>query len=53
MRPGKLCMAILLALMAPGAVKSGTGSGAVSGKVTYVGTPAKAEPVDMSRIQRA
>ena len=49
MRPGKLCMAILLALMAPGAVKSGTGSGAVSGKVTYVGTPAKAEPVDMSK----
>jgi plastocyanin len=42
-------MAILLALMAPWAVKSSTGSGAVTGKVTYVSTPAKAEPMDMSK----
>jgi len=49
MRLAKLCMVILLALMAPRAVKSGTGSGAVTGKVTYVGTPVKAEPIDMSK----
>ena len=49
MRPGKLCMALLLVLLAPWAVKSGTGGGAVTGKVTYVGTPAKAEPIDMSK----
>jgi len=47
MRPGKLCMAVLLASMVPWAVKSG--SGAVTGKVTFVGTPAKAEPIDMSK----
>ncbi len=49
MQFGKLCLAISLALLAPWAVKSGPGNGAVSGKVTYVGTPAKAEPIDMSK----
>jgi len=49
MQFAKLCMAILLALMAPRAVKSGTDNGAVTGKVTYVGTPAKAETTDMSK----
>jgi plastocyanin len=49
MRLGKLCMAILLVLSVPCAVKSSTGSGAVTGKVSYVGTPAKAEPIDMSK----
>jgi len=49
MRRGKLCMAILLALLAPLAVRSGPGSGAVTGKVTYVGTPGKTEPIDMSK----
>jgi len=49
MRLGKLCVAILLVLMAPWPVKSTTGSGAVTGKVTYTGTAAKAEPIDMSK----
>ena len=49
MQSGKLCVAILLALMAPRAVKSGTDNGTVTGKVTYVGTPAKAETIDMSK----
>ncbi|MGB8495880.1 MAG: carboxypeptidase regulatory-like domain-containing protein [Candidatus Acidiferrum sp.] len=49
MRLGKLWMTFLLVLMAPWAVKSSTGSGTVTGKVTYVGTPAKAEPIDMSK----
>jgi len=42
-------MALLIALLAPVALKSGPGNGAISGKVTYVGTPAKAEPIDMSK----
>ncbi len=49
MRHGRLCLAILLALMAPWAAKSSTDTGAVTGKVTYVGTTAKAEPIDMSK----
>ena len=53
MRLGKLCMAILLVLMAPWAVKSGPGSGVVTGKVTYVGTPAKADPSTCPRTPRA
>jgi plastocyanin len=42
-------MALLLALLVPWTVRSGPGGGSVSGKVTYVGTPAKAEPIDMSK----
>lgn len=42
-------MASLLVLLAPWALKSGPGNGAVSGRVTYVGTPAKAAPSDMSK----
>ena len=49
MRLAKLCMAILLALMAARAAQSSTDTGGVTGKVTYVGTPAKAETIDMSK----
>jgi plastocyanin len=42
-------MAILLVLSVPWAVKSGPGSGVITGKVTYIGTPPKAETVDMSK----
>jgi plastocyanin len=49
MRVAKLCMGLLSVLMIPLAVRGGPGSGAITGKVTFTGTPAKAEPVDMSK----
>jgi plastocyanin len=45
----KLCMGLLLVLMAPLAVNSSPGGGAITGKVTFTGTPAKAESIDMSK----
>jgi plastocyanin len=45
----KLGMVILSSLVAPCVVTSSPANGVVTGKVTYVGTPAKVEAIDMSK----
>ena len=49
MRLEKLNIGLLLVLMTPLAVNSSPGGGAITGKVTFTGTAAKAEPIDMSK----
>lgn len=49
MRLEKLNIGLLSVLMTPLAVNSSPGGGAVTGKVTFTGTAAKAEPIDMSK----
>src|SRR6266849_4165900 len=49
MRLAKVCMAALLILWGPGVVAPAAGNGAIKGNVTYTGTPAKAEPINMSK----
>jgi plastocyanin len=49
MRLAKVCMAALLIFWGVGGVAPAGGSGAINGSVTYTGTPAKAEPVNMSK----
>jgi plastocyanin len=45
MRPQRLFLAILLAVVGPGLMFGGT----ITGKVTYTGTPAKQKDIDMSK----
>jgi hypothetical protein len=45
----RVSFAALSILLASAAVYSGPGSGAITGKVTYTGTPAKPKLVDMSK----
>lgn len=47
MRMEKLCIAALSILSVP--AMGGPSNGAISGKVTFTGTPAKAEPVNMAK----
>ncbi len=49
MQLSRLCIAALCLMSAPAVVSSGPGVGAITGKVTYTGTPAKAKPIDMSK----
>ena len=49
MRLGKLYLGLLLVLIVPLAAKSNPANGTVSGKVTFTGTAAKSEPIDMSK----
>jgi hypothetical protein len=49
MRLERLCMAALCTLCVPAVAGAGPNSGIVSGKVTYTGTPAKPEPINMSK----
>lgn len=49
MRLAKACTAALVILCGPGTVAPAPGSGAISGSVTYTGTPGKAEPINMSK----
>jgi plastocyanin len=50
MRLAKVCTAALVILLwGPGVVAPAPGSGAITGTVTYTGTPAKGEPVNMSK----
>ena len=49
MRLARISTAALVILSGPGTVASGPGSGSITGVVIYTGTPAKAEPVNMSK----
>ena len=49
MRLAKVCTAALVILCGPGMVAPASGNGAVHGSVTYTGTPAKADPINMSK----
>lgn len=49
MRTKRVGLAALLMLAAAGVVLAGPSGGAISGKVTYEGTPAKMKPIDMSK----
>jgi len=49
MRRERLCMAALSILCVPAVAGAGPNSGIVAGRVTYTGTPAKPEPVNMSK----
>jgi hypothetical protein len=49
MRIKEVCLAGLAILAASTMTLAGPGSGTVSGKVTYEGTPAKQKPIDMSK----
>jgi len=49
MRPTKLFLVANCILLLPGMVASGPGTGSISGKVTFTGTPAKARPIDASK----
>ncbi len=49
MRLAKICMAALVILCGAGVVAPAPGGGAINGSVIYTGTPAKAEPVNMSK----
>jgi hypothetical protein len=45
----KVCMAALSILSVPAVVPAGPSGGAIIGRVTYTGTPAKPEPINMSK----
>jgi Carboxypeptidase regulatory-like domain len=45
----KLCMAALSILCVPAVAGAGPSSGIITGKVTYTGSPAKPEPINMSK----
>jgi plastocyanin len=49
MHLARACMTVLSILSAPGVVCPSPNAGAITGKVTYTGTPAKARPIDMSK----
>jgi len=49
MRLERLCMAALSVLCIAVTTGAGPGRGIISGKVTYTGTPAKPEPINMSK----
>ena len=49
MRLVKVCMAVLSLLFVPVVLSPAPGGGAITGSVTYTGTPAKAEPINMSK----
>jgi plastocyanin len=49
MRVAKVCIAALVILCGPGMVAPAPGGGAINGSVTYTGTPAKADPINMSK----
>ncbi len=49
MQLAKVCVAAVSLACAPGVVSPGPGAGAITGKVSYTGTPAKAKPIDMSK----
>jgi len=49
MRLEILCMAALSFLCVPAVAGPGPGSGAIIGRVTYTGTPAKPEPINISK----
>ncbi|MBZ5539810.1 MAG: carboxypeptidase regulatory-like domain-containing protein [Acidobacteriia bacterium] len=49
MQLAKVCMVALSMVSAPAVVSPGPGAGAITGKVTFRGTPARAKPIDMSK----
>src|SRR6202521_5795443 len=49
MRVKRLCMAALSILCIPVITGAGPRRGVISGRVTYTGTPAKPEPINMSK----
>jgi len=49
MRLTKVDIAALVILCGPGMVAPAPGGGAINGSVTYTGTPAKADPINMSK----
>src|SRR5882762_7201442 len=49
MRLKRLCVAALYIMCVPAVAWTGPNSGIIAGKVTYVGTPAKPEPINMSK----
>src|ERR1700694_2084448 len=49
MRVKRLCMAALSILCIPVLTGAGPRRGVISGRVTYTGTPAKPEPINMSK----
>src|SRR6267143_2175617 len=49
MRLERLCMAAISILCVPAVAVAGPSSGIITGKVTYTGTPAKPEPINMSK----
>ena len=49
MRLEKICVAALSILSIPAWLAAGPADGAIIGKVTYTGTLAKPEPIDMSK----
>ena len=49
MRLERVCIAALSILWVPAAAGAGPSSGIITGRVTYTGTPAKPEPINMSK----
>jgi len=49
MQLAKVCVAALSLVCAPAVVSAGPSGGAITGKVTFKGIPAKAKPIDMSK----
>lgn len=49
MRLERICVAALCTLCVPAVAGAGPNSGIISGKVTYTGTPAKPEPINMAK----
>src|ERR1700674_2360867 len=49
MRLERLCMAALSILCVPAVAGAGPSRGVIIGRVTYAGTPAKPEPINMSK----
>jgi Carboxypeptidase regulatory-like domain len=50
MRFERSCIAALSILCLPAVVSAGPGSAIITGRVTYTGTPAKPEPINMSKL---